>query len=179
MKKSKYHTREIPQNTWVQVDAAHGWGQKSTESSLSGLSRNHGPGTSYERQTVSRPDTSQAFVEPDDLLPMAPRRCMMSEPQVPLYHETARKAETILDGDGGGGDDNESLNDIIAQPLSFMTQQRMVGQHGPIRIERQIYEERPPPPPHGGHHGEYTTPAVKPSGSVNSKGSSISPRELT
>lgn len=74
-----------------------------------------------------------SFVEPDDLIPMT------SYPYDRMQYPPQMKYGEISD-DEEDSDDLSSLTNIIAQPLSCGAPQQLIGQHGPIRIQRQIYE---------------------------------------
>lgn len=83
----------------------------------------------------SRILSAQSFVDPSDLMPM-------TSPPRDRYRPHEVAAATESSGDDEDDDRLDTLDNIIAQPLTTVAQQRMAGQSGLIRVQRQIYESR-------------------------------------
>ena len=81
---------------------------------------------------MNLPLSPKDFVHSSDLLPVTKQ--VEEDSSSNLSLQIHKKSISALKDD-----ELDTFNKIIAQPLSFISQQRLAGQHGPIEAKRFIY----------------------------------------
>lgn len=99
----------------------------------------------FELPRIEKPNYRHDFT-PSNILPLSSKEFVDSSDLLPVTKQVEEDALSNFSQETDGSstlylqkDELDTLNDIIAQPLSLVAQQRLAGQHGPIEAKRFIY----------------------------------------